>query len=159
MIRKVRSHAPERICAFYSRGPHFIRMLKRLREEYPGETVIAAIPTSFPFEVIEPLVDETVRLPEVSEIARWRRSWAVVRRLRRARCGHIVVMFDSPRLNLLARLSGTGRGWCYSVDGRLYVLERPLVALALTPLLQWIRGELDYWRARLGTARKSKRAE
>jgi len=159
MSRKKAHHEPERICAFYSKGPHFVRMLKRLREAYPGETLIAAIPASFPFPAIEPLVDETVRLPEAGSVAELRRYWAIVRRLRRARCSHIVVMFDSPRLNLLARLSGTGRGWYYSVDGRLQVLGQSLPGLLLVPLAQRIRGELAFLRARLGTARRARRGE
>src|SRR5690606_16419650 len=122
MPRNATHHEPERICAFYSRGPHFVRMLKHLREAYPGETLIAAIPASFPFPTIEPLVDETIRLPEPGARSGLRRVWAIVRRLRRARCSHMVVMFDSPRLNLLARFSGAGRRWCFTVDGRLHAL-------------------------------------
>lgn len=159
MQRRPRKHTPERICALYSAGPHFVRMLKRLREEYPGETLIAAIPTGYPFRVIESLVDETIRVPEPGEVSSLRRVVATVTRLRRARCTHIVVMFDSPRLNLLARMSGTGRGWLYSVDGRLQVLQRSAIAMCLLPLVQRARGELAYWRARTGTARRGKRME
>jgi len=159
MQRSHRNHAPERICAFYSKGPHFVRMLKRLRDEYPGETLIAAIPTSYPFNIIEPLIDETIRLPEQDEIAGVRRWWAVIRRLRRARCSHFVVMFDSPRLNLLARASNTGRRWCFSVDGRMHALEQSLFTLLYTPLCHRLCGEWDYRRARLGTARKAKRTD
>lgn len=159
MRTTTKKHEPERICAFYSKGPHYVRMLKRLRAEYPGETLIAAIPTGFPFSVIEPLVDETIRMPEAGEGTPIRRAVGTLLRLRRARCTHIVVMFDSPRLNLLARLSGTGRGWLYSVDGRLCALERPLLALVITPVVPRVRGEWAYLRARLGTSRRAKRPD
>ena len=152
-------HPPERICAFYSKGPHFVRMLKRLRAEYPDEIIVAAIPSTFPFDVIEGLADETFRFPEAADSASTAGSLQVVRELRRTKCSHVVVMFDSPRLNLLARLSGASKRWCYSVDGRLRPLSQPLTRLILAPA--WLRlcGQLDYLRAKLGTKRRSRNAE
>lgn len=149
-------HAPERICAFYSKGPHFVRMLKRLRAEYPDEIIVAAIPAEFPFAVIEELADETIRFPETTGGASLAESLRILRELRRTRCSHIVVMFDSPRLNLLARLSGAAKRWCFSVDGRLRPLSQPLLRLILAPV--WLRlcGQVDYLRAKLGTKRASR---
>jgi hypothetical protein len=152
-------HQPERICAFYSKGPHFVRMLKRLREDYPDEIIVAAIPESFPYPAIARLAHETIRLPDPGCLGAVRRGWTTLRRLRRVRCGHLVVMFDSPRLNLLARLSGTGRGWCFTVDGRLFVLNQPLLTLLLQPILDRLRGELQYRRARVGTRRRSRQKD
>ena len=151
--------APERICAFYSKGPHFVRMLKRLRAEYPDEIIVAAIPADFPFAVIEDLIDETIRFPEAAGGASLAESLRNVRELRRTRCSHIVVMFDSPRLNLLARLSGATKRWCFSVDGRLRPLSLPLARILLAPI--WLRlcGQVDYLRAKLGTKRRSRNAE
>lgn len=151
-------HAPERICAFYSKGPQFLRMLKRLRAEYPDEIIVATIPADFPFAVIENLADETIRFPEAAG-ASIGGSLRIVRELRRTRCSHIVVMFDSPRLNLLARLSGASKRWCFSVDGRLRPLGQPLARVLLAPT--WLRlcGQVDYLRAKLGTKRRSRNAD
>ena len=154
-----RQHKAERICAFYSKGPHYVRMLKRLRSEYPSEIIVAAIPAGFPYPSIASHVDETIRLPDAGEGSALTRGWTIVRRLRRVRCSHLVVMFDSPRLNLLARWSGSGRSWCFTVDGRLFALDRPLFSLMLQPLLQRFRGELAYRWARLGTARRARPKE
>ena len=159
MADKSSPHAPERICAFYSKGPHFVRMLKRLRAEYPDEIIVAALPAEFPFDVIEGLVDETLRFPETAGGASLAGSLQIVRELRKTKCSHMVVMFDSPRLNLLARLSGASKRWCYSVDGRLRPLSQPLTRLMLAPA--WLRlcGQMDYLRAKLGTKRRSRNAE
>lgn len=148
------SHTPERICAFYSKGPHYVRMLRRLRAEYPDEIIVAAIPTDFPYSAIEGLAGETIRLPEPTSGSALRRGWHIARELRQNRCSHLVVMFDSPRLNLLARLSGAARRWCFSVDGRLRPLSQSLPQVLFAPC--WLRlcGEVDYLRARLGTARR-----
>lgn len=151
-------HAPERICAFYSKGPQFVRMLKRLRAEYPDEIIVAAIPAEFPFSAIEGLADETIRFPEAGG-ASLSANLRVVRALRQSRSSHIVVMFDSPRLNLVARLSGASKRWCFSVDGRLRPLSQPLAHVILAPT--WLRlcGQVDYLRAKLGTKRRSRNAE
>ncbi len=159
MADKSSPHAPERICAFYSKGPHFVRMLKRLRAEYPDEIIVAAIPAAFPFDVIEGLANETIRFPEAAHGASTTGSLQVVRELRRTKCSHMVVMFDSPRLNLLARLSGASKRWCFSVDGRLRPLSQPLTRQLMAPA--WLRlcGQMDYLRARMGTARRSRSSE
>lgn len=159
MAAKSSPHAPERIGAFYSKGPHFVRMLKRLRAEYPDETIVAALPADFPSGVIEGLADETLRFPVPEEGASMSRALGIVRALRRARCSHIVVMFDSPRLNLLARMSGASKRWCFPADGRLRPLAQPLPRLLLAPA--WLRlcGQMDYLRARMGTVRRSRSKE
>lgn len=159
MAAKPAPHVPERICAFYSKGPHYVRMLKRLRAEYPEEIIVAAIPADFPFAAIEGLADETIRFPEAVEGASAGRNLRIVRELRRTRCSHIVVMFDSPRLNLLARMSGATKRWCFSADRRLRPLSQPLPRLIAAPC--WLRlcGQMDYLRARMGTARRSRKSE
>lgn len=154
MADKTQTHPAERICAFYSKGPHFVRMLKRLRAEYPDEILVAAIPHDFPLAVIEGMVNEILRFPKEGPSATLGRNLRIARALRRARCSHIVVMFDSPRLNLLARVSGAAKRWCFSADGRLRPLARPLPQLILSPCWLRVCGQMDYLRARLGTARK-----
>ena len=38
----------ERICAFYSYGAHYVRLLKRLRAEYPQAHITAPVPKGYP---------------------------------------------------------------------------------------------------------------
>lgn len=156
MAAKNVPHAPERIGAFYSRGPHYLRMLNRLRAEYPEETIVAIIPKSFPPGIIEGIVNETLTLDDDERKMHLLHGIRAVRLLRRARCSHIVVMFDSPRLNLLARLSRAAKRWCFTADGRLRPLSQSLPQLLLAPV--WLRlcGQIDYMRARMGTARRSR---
>lgn len=141
----------ERICAFYSRGPHFVRMLRCLRENYPHAVLVAAIPSSFPLDVIAGLTDETIRLPNGDETPRSRRDWATLRRIRKARCTQIVVMFDSPRLALLSLLSGAPKRRCFTVDGRFYRIHMNPVTLCWIHLGQRVRGQWHYLRAWWGT--------
>ncbi len=143
----------ERICAFYSTGPHYVRMLRALREHYPDAVIVAAIPATFPFDVIAELADETVRLPEGGQRGGMRVALNVLKQLRRARCSHVVIMFDSPRLNVLTGLSGIPNRRCYTVDGRFYRLTRRMPDLLGRVVGQRIHGQWDYLRAWWGTRR------
>ncbi len=143
----------QRICAFYSTGPHYVRMLRALRENYPDAVIVTAIPTAFPFEVIAELADETVRLPEGAQRRGIRTALHVLKQLRRARCSHVVVMFDSPRLNLLSSMSGIPHRRCYTVDGRFYRLTRRPPQLLWDAARERVRGQWDYLRAWWGTRR------
>lgn len=145
---------PERICAFYSQGPQYVRMLRCLRESYPHATLVAAIPADFPFEAIDGLVDETLRLPEAKEKHSLRRSWAALRSIRQAACSHMVVMFDSPRLNLLSALSGARYRHCFSVDGRFYRLDRKPVPLVVDAALRRLQGQWNFLCAWWGTQKR-----
>jgi len=142
---------PERICAFYSQGPHYVRLLRCLRENYPNAVLVAAIPATFPFDVIGGLVNETIRLPDGEERGRISQGWQVLRRLRQARCAQIVVMFDSPRLHLLSALSGARQRRCFTVDGRFYRLRAGFTALLADALARPIRGRWNYLMAWWGT--------
>lgn len=143
----------QRICAFYSAGPHYVRMLRALRENYPDAVIVAAIPMTFPFEVIAELADETVRLPEAGKRHGIRTAKDVLRQLRGARCSHVVVMFDSTRLNLLSSVSGIPNRRCYTVDGRFYRLTRRVPQLLWAAARQKVNGQWDYLRAWWGTRR------
>jgi hypothetical protein len=145
----------DRICAFYSSGPHYVRMLRCLRENCPEATLVAAIPASFPFDAIDGLVDETVRLGDRNETRGLRGSYAALRNIRQAQCTQIVVMFDSPRLNLLSALSGTRDRHCFTVDGRFYRLNKNPLSLLLTALWQRSQGQWNFIRAWWGTRKAS----
>ncbi|MCF6286753.1 MAG: hypothetical protein L3K26_16395 [Candidatus Hydrogenedentes bacterium] len=144
----------DRICAFYSSGPHYVRMLRCLRENCPDATLVAAIPASFPFDAIDDLVDETVRLPDRKASRDLRGGYFALRSIRQAQCTQIVVMFDSPRLNLLSALSGTRDRHCFTVDGRFYRLNKKTAVLVASTTLRRLRGQWNFLCAWWGT-RKS----
>ena len=143
----------ERICALYSRGPHYVRMLRCLRENFPQATLVAAIPASFPFDAIEELVDETLRLTESRKPRSPRGAWSILRHIQQAKCSHLVVMFDSPRLNMLSAFSRIPNPHCFTVDGRFYRLNRGWALPLGTALRQEIGGRWNYLQAWWGTSR------
>ena len=135
-----------RVCAFYSQGPHFIRMLERLRIEYPGAALSAVVPPDYPAtdEVLEHAdAVLTTERPHLSP----RNASACLRLVRQLRAGRyhtFAVMFDSNQLRVLAALSGAPRCLHATMDGRLVPLGRS-VAVALAGIVfRGMLGRLVY---------------
>ena len=138
-------NTPARICAFYSRGPHFQRLLKHLRVEYPDAVIHAIVPPTFPEEVLQEVVDEVIKTGQ----AQWslREVGALRALLGLLRGGHydlFVVMFDSPKLRVLAALSGARKRQLFTIDGRMVPLRLALLRQSLGALGRNVRGRVLY---------------
>lgn len=134
-----------RICAYYSHGPHFVRLLRHLRAMYPAAHLTAFTPPGFPPEVLQGHVDRMAytgrreySLRQVRPLLR------LVQVLRRERFDLFVVMFDSPKLRLLARLSGAKAAMVYTVDGRMMPLQGLALGSLLSAIPRRIRGHVRY---------------
>jgi len=132
----------ERICAFYSRGPHFARMLRKLRERWPNATIVALVPPTFRVEMLPKEADEA----EITTTGKRgaRAVTAVCRQIQAGNYDVLVVMFDSPRLRLLAALSGVQKRYCCTVDGRLFHIRLAPFSLLFGTLWRRLRGEFTY---------------
>lgn len=135
-----------RICAYYSHGPHFARMLQGLREAHPNAHVTAMLPPDYPVsDDVERWADAVVR----TEFAQYSpRDLAACRRLlgqiRAARYDVFAVMFDSDLLCLLAALSGA-RGCLHATpDGRLVPLSASFIVAFLRTVAHQGLGRLVY---------------
>lgn len=138
-------NSPARICAFYSRGPHYQRLLKTLRTQYPEATLHAVVPPSFPPEVLQEVANE-VRQTETAE---WRLSspgslLRLLRQLRAERYDLFVTLFDSPKLRVLAALSGARVRQHYTVDGRLLPLRLAPLRNGIDAVRRNVRGRILY---------------
>ena len=138
-----------RICALYSHGPHYARVLRHLRRAYPDAVITALVPPGFPNEPLEGLAHKRLDLP--AKAAR-RRGFAALRAIlpviRRGRYDLFVVMFDSFRLRLLAALSGARERRCFTADGRFIPLRLSLARLLAGTAWRNLRGRVTYWRIR-----------
>ena len=132
------------ICAFYSYGPHYIRLLKYLRAQYPEARLTALVPPSYPHEPLAPLVDDIA----VTDQERYglRTVFSLLRPIRREKYGMFVVLFDSPKLRMVGALSGARSRYCFTVDGRFTPLRLALLRTLLGRLYHHIRGRLLYAR-------------
>jgi hypothetical protein len=133
------------ICALYSRGPHFSRVLNHLRKTAPQARIIALVPATYPDDYLEGLADEVVTLQATSGVAGLKE---VRRKVKAGGADALVVMFDSPRLRLLARLCPVRQRWCYTIDGRFFPVRLALFRQVLQAIVRRIRGYLLYRRIR-----------
>lgn len=136
---------PERICAFYSRGPHFLRLLKFLRLQHPGAHITAVVPPAFPAEAALGIANQVIKMQHAQWSLRQHKSLRkLVRVLREGKHDLFVVMFDSPKLRVLAALSGARARYCYTIDGRFVRLPRAVGGQLLGTLARNIKGRLLY---------------
>lgn len=136
---------PTRLCAFYSRGPHFQRMLTNLRLQYPEAEIHAVVPPSFPVELLKDLANEVLQTEQTQWSLRSPGALArLVGLLRRGNYDLFVVMFDSPKLRVLAALSGARTRQHFTIDGRMLPLRLALLRQFFGSLQRNVRGRLLY---------------
>lgn len=137
--------APENICAFYSRGPHFLRMLKQLRAAHPEARITAVVPPTFPAEAALGLANQVIKTQHAQWSLRQHRALRkLVGVLREGRYDLFATMFDSPKLRLLAALSGARARVCFTIDGRQIPLRLAVLGQLVDALARNIKGRLLY---------------
>ena len=131
----------ERICAFYSHGPHYRRLLRYLRQKHPNAQVTALIPPDYPADHIADDVDAVETTAQTGYgLSNPRGFIVLLRQIRRERYDRFVVMFDSPRLRILTALAGARERRCYDVNGRYRILRLGLVHTAASALWRNLHG-------------------
>jgi hypothetical protein len=135
----------ERICAFYSHGPHFRRLLRYLRHKHPEAQVTALIPPDYPERHIEQEVDVVERTSHTREgMSTPKAFFGLLRQIRRGDYDRLVIMFDSPRLRILAALTGIPERRCYDVNGRYQPVRLGLVRAVASAIGRNLRGRVTH---------------
>ena len=137
----------KRVCAFFSSGPHYRKVLQGLRARYPDAEVHAVVPPRYPEEAAAALAT-TVHRTEHDHYGPGDPAalWQLLRWLRGQRFDVFVVMFQSPKLVALARLSGAPERYCHTLDGRYAALRMPLFKQCLSLLSRRAEGRRTYAR-------------
>ncbi len=116
----------KRMAVFYSAGAHFTRALEALRAQDPGAHITAIVPRGHPAADAARGVADRVEITEcpVYSPRDWAACFRLVRGMRAARYDGFFVLYDSPRLKMLAALSGararaflTASGECFPLAG------------------------------------------
>lgn len=130
-----------KVCALYSAGAHYPLVLRRLREAYPDAEITALVPPEYPVpEEGLPGADRVERLAGRG----LRDAAAALRQVRGGAFDVFAVMFDSPRLRMLAALSGAReRAWC-TPGGRLVPLTGSAPRVALGEAARLMRGHVVF---------------
>ncbi len=142
-----------RICAFRSQGWGYATRLHHLRRRYPDARLVVMIPKGETVSEQEAAyADEVLEQPhETYSIRKPGKLWDLARTLREARLDLFVVMYPSPRLRLVAGLSGARRAECWSYQNLIIAL--PTRLLPAMAVLGWriVQGQLRFWRCWLTT--------
>ncbi len=136
-----------RIGLLYSFAPHFKQAAAALREQYPEAHITALVPPDFPEAAVCGVVDrQETCAPAPGGKRGLGEALRLARVIRTARFDVFVVLFDSPRLQALAAISGATRRFWYGLDAALHPLQIRIATACAKLLCQRIRGTLTYWR-------------
>jgi hypothetical protein len=139
--------ADQHIVAFYSRGPHFARLLRHLRKTHPDARVTAMVPPGFPADTLEGLADAVLVTPAPPHGLRDPGALiALIRQIRATGCTRFVVMFDSARLRLVTMFSGAPERWCFGPDGGYAVIKAKPLRRLCGDVTRRLRGWVTWLR-------------
>jgi hypothetical protein len=135
-----------RVCAFYSKGRSFLDVLDRVRAAYPGAHVTAMAPATYAMPEAERMAADDVI---VTEQARYSMGspgpfFRLMRQIRRERFDVFVITFDSPRLRILAALSGAARCAYCSMDRQVVPIGPTVPGTLAATLARNVWGRLAY---------------
>jgi hypothetical protein len=137
----------ERIVAFYSRGPHFLKLLKYLRDNHPNAHITALVPKGYPVKMLQGRADNIEQTAEQQySLSQGAALFELRRQIRRGNFTHFVTMFNTPKLQALARICGIPNRNCFGVDGRFTPLRSAPLSLIFQALVSNIRGRQQYAR-------------
>lgn len=137
---------PRRVCVYFSKGRSFGDALSAVRRYYAGARICAMIPAGARLTDVESsLVDEVVITEEAVYSMRHPRKLAhVIWKIRAARYDSFVILFDSPKLRLLAVASGAReRAYC-ALNGRVAAIRPSVAGTVLGVVARSLWGRFAY---------------
>lgn len=139
--------SPRTVCAYYSKGPHYLRMLHHLRQTYPQAQLIALVPPGYPVDVLRERCDEVRTTSRESYgLASPGALAGLLGDIRHAQYDVFAVMFHSPKLRIVAALSGAPCRMVYTADNRYFPVSLDFIRGTGDWLLRNLRGRITYAR-------------
>ncbi len=131
---------------FYSDGSGLAARLQELRRRHPEAHVTVITPQHHSLNELEAsLADAVLEQPHahypIREPGRLR---DLVRQIRAERFDVFVTMYPSPRLRLIASMSGARRPQCWTYESRIIPLARTLPGAVLAIAGRALKGRLSY---------------
>lgn len=131
---------------FHSKGRNFGDVLRRVREQESGARICAIVPYGYPIDPEELAhVDEVVETEKaqygLGDVAGLR---SLVAQLRDARFDRFVILFDSPRLRVVAALARAGECAHITLDGRLTTIRPSVAGTMADVVVRHARGHILY---------------
>lgn len=138
--------ATPRICAYFSVGRNYLKVLRAIRAEEPNARLCAMVPAGYPVSEAEASVADEIIETQLARYSAWNvpACLRLVRQLRAGRYDVFVVMFDSTELQVLSSLAGARRRSYCTMDGRLVPLTAPIPRVLAGAVARTVRGRLAY---------------
>ena len=127
----------KRVVILYSQSDHFSRAVEAMQSALPDATLTALLPTGR--DDLKNALPERVEVVETPA-----QALAVIRQLRALDADALCVLYPSPRLRVLAALSGARVRACCGEDGKLRPLDGGLFSVLASLASQRLRGEVRY---------------
>lgn len=142
-----------RVCALRSQGRGFVTRLDYLRRRYPEARLLVMVPKDEDLTAEEAeYADEVLEQPHATYSIRSPRQLRdLAATLRNARLDLFIVMYPSPRLRLVAGLSGARRGECWTYENQIIPLPTAIPTAMASLLWRLMLGRIRYYRCWLTT--------
>lgn len=137
---------PARIAVFLSKGRNYGEVLRDVRHNYPQARIDAVIPKAYPLSEEEQTLADAILETEQAQYSprAIRPLCRLIRRLRAPHYDLFVILFDSPKLRLLARLSRARNCACHQPSRRLAPMQPRITSIFADILFRNVRGRLVY---------------
>lgn len=136
----------ERVGIFYSKGRHFPGILQQIRHTFPDAEITLIAPAGYRVSEAEHMLVNTVMMTESACYGGVgiRAFSRLIRTLRAKSFDCFIVIFDSPRLRILAGLSGARDRVLYTFDRRFQFIRANIFSTLIEVTIKTLVGHLVY---------------
>ena len=137
---------PANIAIFLSKGRSFVDVLRDVRHAYPGAHIDAIIPPAYPLsEEEQALANQVIETEQAHYSPRDTRALRrLIRQLRASHYDLFVILFDSPKLRLIARLSNAKTCVFHRLDHRLLTIRPTIPGIVADVVFRNVWGRVVY---------------
>lgn len=139
-----------KIGVFYSYGPHLLDAIKYIYNYYPDEEIIVFLPENYPVE------KHLVNIEKVNiQFLPWDGSHLtmnnvlftlpkIIRMLRKNKLDILVILFESPRLIFLSKMTKAKKVYVFNVFSEYKALEKRLLSTLFESIKRIMKGYCSY---------------
>ncbi len=137
-----------KIGLFYSFGPHFLKAIHFLVEQYPNGNIIIFVPEKFPSYYFEELPVKPIFLPWNGEHLSLTKGISiflkVIKIIRSQQLDILVTLFESPRQIILSRLSGARETYVYTIHKEYKTISEGIINSLMESFCKRVKGIFTY---------------
>jgi len=135
---------------FYSYGHQFVDAVNYIYEQYPNDEILLFLPKGYPTEYFKNFEKIKIHFlswdgTHLNFIKALREIPPILKVLRKNRLDLLVILFDSPRLIILSKLSKASRVYIFNIFSEYKPLEKKFLPTLIISIWKIIKGYLIYY--------------